>query len=144
MPRPTRYVFQVISLCESTGWEAIVRGARSFIRAGMQLCLLRFLSRDMLLSAAVNLLHNHIIATRGVANKDQIAADTAAAVATAAAAAAAAADEDAMAEAAAEARKAGLETSIDSPQSQSIPSLPPQVTQAPAPLETFGLTVRIN
>jgi hypothetical protein len=98
----------------------------------------------MLLSAAVNLLHNHIIATRDVAVKDQSAADAAAAVAAAAAAAAAAAEEDAMAEAAAEARKAGLETSMDVPESQSMPSLPPQAAHAPGPLETFGLTVPDN
>jgi hypothetical protein len=34
--RITRRGFQVISLSESTGWEAIVRGARSFLRAGRQ------------------------------------------------------------------------------------------------------------
>jgi hypothetical protein len=121
-----------------------VRGARSFLRAGGQRRLCVTSALVILLSAAVNLLHNHIIATRDVAIKDQSAADAAAAVAAAAAAAAAAAEEDAMAEAAAEARKVGLETSMDAPESQSIPSLPPQAAHAPGPLETFGLTVPDN
>lgn len=144
MSHITRRGFQVISLCESTGWEAIVRGARSFLRAGGQCRLFVTSALVMLLSAAVNLLLNHIIATRDVAIKDQSAADTAAAVAAAAAAAAAAAEEDAMAEAAAEARKAGLETSMDAPESRSINSLPPQAAHAPGPLDTFGLTVSDN
>lgn len=140
----TRRGFQVISLCESTGWEAIVRGARSFLRAGGPCRLFVTSALVMLLSAAVNLLLNHIIATRDVAIKDQSAADTAAAVAAAAAAAAAAAEKDAMAEAAAEARKAGLETSMDAPESRSVNSLPPQAAHAPGPLDTFGLTVSDN
>ncbi len=96
----------------------------------------------MVASAAVNVLHNHVIISRGVANKDQSAADAAAAAEAAAAAAAAAAQEKEMAEAAALARKVGLETSLDTephPQQQQ----PPQVAAAPGALETFGLTVSV-
>jgi hypothetical protein len=47
-----------------------------------------------------------------------------------------------MAEAAAEAHRAGMETSIDTPDALTDPPKPPQAAAAPGPLETFGLTVR--
>ena len=105
----------------------------------MHHCSIR--DRHTCLPAAVNLLHTHIISQRGLANKLQSEADVAAAATAAAAAAAAAAEQELMAEAAAEARKAGMDTSLDSSESLPGAAVPPAAAAAPGPLHTFGLTV---